>query len=299
MDTSIRFDPARRRGSILHVTVLLLLTLVVGGMLTLAILLPPGFLPVLLLVGALIMSLSLPLLFYRLYSLLQSGYWVARAGLRLRWGLRQVDLPHAAILDVARAEELENPIMLPRLAWPGALLGQVQDKELGLVEFLGSELKDLVLLGTKERVYAISPQNPEEFVITYKRESERGSLRSLRARSISPSFVLFEAWSVRSLRRLLVTGAILSLVMLFLVSLLAPGLDTISLGFAADGSALKPVAGVQLFLLPALNLFFYMGNFMLGLLFYRETKGVNFSYLLWGCSLFTSLLFFGAVLFSL
>src|SRR3990172_460728 len=145
MDTSIRFDPARRRGSILHVTVLLLLTLVVGGMLTLAILLPPGFLPVLLLVGALIMSLSLPLLFYRLYSLLQSGYWVARAGLRLRWGLRQVDLPHAAILDVARAEELENPIILPRLAWPGALLGQVQDEELGLVEFFGSELKDLVL----------------------------------------------------------------------------------------------------------------------------------------------------------
>ena len=72
-----------------------------------------------------------------------------------------------------------------------------------------------------------------------------------------------------------------------------------SLGFAASGEALPAVAGVQLFLLPALNLFFYMGNFILGLLFYREPRGMLISYLLWGTSLATSLFLLGAVIFSL
>jgi hypothetical protein len=284
---------------VLHISALLLIFALLAVLLTVVVSQPAGFLVVVLLILALLFSLLLPLLFYRLYSLVKSGYWVSRDGLRLRWGLRQVDLPHAAIVDVARVGELENFIAPPRWTWPGALVGLVHEAELGDVEFMAADKQDLVLLGTKERVYAISPQNSRDFVAAVKREALRGSLRALRPRSVSASFVLVEAWAKKRTRALLIAGGVLSLGLLLLVGLLAPGLPSVSLGFGADGLPLTPVAGVQLFLLPALNLFFYMGNLMLGLLFYREPNGVNFSYLLWGSSLFASILFLGAILFSL
>lgn len=295
----MRFDPPRRKGVALHLGALALASLVVVVLLILALSQQPGLSVVLLLIGALLFSLPLPLLFYRLYALWQSGYWIGREGLRLRWGLRLVDLPYEKILDVARAEELEGDLVLPRWSWPGGLVGQNQDAELGVVEFMAAEPQALVLIGTEERVFAISPEATQDFVATYKRESERGSLRPMLARSVAPSFVLVEAWGSLTNRRLLIAGAGLGLGLLVLVGILAPGLQAVSLGFAADGQPLAPVAGVQLFLLPALNLFFYMGNFVLGLLFYREAQGAHFSTLLWGSSLVTGLFFLGAILFSL
>jgi hypothetical protein len=83
------------------------------------------------------------------------------------------------------------------------------------------------------------------------------------------------------------------------VGLLAPTRETVSLGFAADSQPLPPVAGVQLFLLPALNLFFFVGSLFIGLLFFQEKRGRDFSNLLWVGSLLTSFFFASAILFSL
>jgi hypothetical protein len=299
MEGPVRFDPPRRRGGLLHLGLLLGSAGMTIALLTLATLQPAGPLVILLLIGALFLSLPLPFLFYRLYALNQSGYWVAREGVRLRWGLRQVDLPHEDILDIAGVDEVEMMLALPRLAWPGCVVGEVKHDELGVVEYLASEKSGQVLLGTEGRVYVISPRDPLEFVQVYKRESERGSLRSLPARSISPSFVLNEVWEQGRARQALVAGAVLAFGLLLLVGFLAPGLGSVSLGFTAEGLPQLPVSGVRLFLLPALNLFFYVGNLFLGLLFFRESKGATYSYLLWGSSLLTSFFFLGAVLFSL
>lgn len=299
MESLTRFDPPRRRGLAIHFGALAVCVTAVISLLFFASAQPTALTSVLLLIGALLFSLPLPLLFYRLYALLQSGYWFGREGVRLRWGLRQIDLPHDAIVDVAHADELENPIHLPRWSWPGSVAGEVKDPELGLLEFLSSEKEGLVLLGTKNRVYVISPNDPQKFLDLYKQESERGSLRPFRSRSISPSFVLVEAWEQPRARQLLVAGAALALGLLLLVGILVPGLPSVSLRFSADGLPLPAVAALQLFLLPALNMFFYVGNLFFGLLFFREPKGLNFSYLLWASSLFTNLLFLGAVLVSI
>lgn len=294
-----RFDPPRRKGFALNISALLLDFALLLALLVFAVNQPPGLLVVFALLGALLLSFPLPILLYRLYSLWQSGYWVGREGMRLRWGLRLVDLPYDSIVDVARADELDQVMTLPRWNWPGSVVGQLTDGELGSIEFLASDSAHLVLIGTKDRVYAISPEQSQEFVQTYKRESERGSLRPLVARSEQPIFVLVEAWAEVQTRRLLVAGGLFALGLLILVGILAPNLETVSLGFAASGQPLLAVAGVQLFLLPALNLFFYMGNFILGLLFYREARGALISHILWASSLVTSLFYLGAVVFSL
>ncbi|MCW5875515.1 MAG: hypothetical protein KIS85_01415 [Anaerolineales bacterium] len=292
------FSPPRRRGVLLYGLGVLLCTAVLAVCLSLAVEQPPGLAVIGLVIGGLLAALPLPILLYRLYGLLQSAYWLGRDGLRLQWGLRQLDLPYSAVVDVARADELAAPLALPAGGWSGVLLGRLEDAELGEVEYLAADPRRLVLLGTAEGVYAISPDDPQAFVAAYKRQSERGSLRPLAPRSVMPSFVLAEAWAQQGIRRLLIAGAALALALLVLVGVLAPGSPGVSLGFTPDGQPLPLVAGVQLFLLPVLNLFFYVGNFMLGLLFYREKQGGVLASLLWGASLVTSLLFLAAVLAS-
>lgn len=297
--SALLFAPPRRRGTGLHVSAALLVLSVAAVLFLLALAQPPGVLGIVLLVAGSLISLILPFLFYKLYCLHKSGYWVSRDGVRLRWGLRAVDLPHDAIVDVARWSELENPPALPRAIWPGSVIGQVQDAELGTLEYMASDKTRLVLLGTAERVYVLSPERDSQFVATLKRESLRGSLRPLRARSAAPSFVLVEAWAAQLPRRLMAAGGLLALALLLLVGFLAPGLPGVNLGFGGDGAPLPMVAGSQLLLLPALNLLFYVGNLLLGMLFFREPQGLSLSVLLWGSSLFTSLLFLGAIVVSI
>lgn len=292
------FAPPRRKGVVINLGGLLLTTTLVVVLLSLSVSQQPGLPVILLLLGALLFSLPIPVLIYRLYCLLQSGYWLGRNGMRLRWGLRWVQLPFDYVVDIARADELENPLNLPRWTWPGSVVGQTNDGELGRIEFLSSEAEQLVLLGTRDGVIAISPENAQTFVAEFKRQSERGSLRPVTPYSISPSFVLVEAWAEAWVAALLVSGAALALGLLVLVAILVPGLGAVSLG-SVDSQSAEQVAGVQLFLLPALNLFFYMGNFILGLLFYREQQGLRFSYLLWGSSVVTGVLFLLGVLANL
>lgn len=299
MNYPVRFEPPRRKGVLLHSLFLVLLASVSLALLFYANSQPPGVGGILLYVAALGFSLPAPFFFYRLYGLLKSGYWIAKGGIRLRWGLRQVDIPHNEIVDVARAEELEKGLSFPDWVWPGAIVGEVQDAELGAVEFLASARENLVLLGTKDRVYAISPEDPLRYISTRKKVAESGGLTSILFQSVSPSFVLFEVWAEPRARRLLILGAIASLGLLLLVGLIAPTLESVSLGYGVDGIPSPPVAGVQLFLLPALNLLFFVGSFFLGLLFFQEKRGPEISTLLWGASFVTSSLFLVAILFIL
>lgn len=292
----IRFQAPRRRGIALHSAVLLVLTTSIGAMLTIASQSQPGLLIVVLLVASVLFSLLLPLFFYRLYALLRSEYSLGRSGLRLRWGLRQVDLPHELILDIALASELQTQPPAPRWKWPGSVIGLVEDEELGNIEYLASEEEGQVLLGTKHRVYVLSPENPAEFLAVYHREAERGSISDLKAASFEPSFVLSQAWADIPVRRLLLAGAGMVVVLLLLVGILSPGLTGISLGFAPTGGPLEEVPGVQLFLLPALNLAFFFASLLLGLLLYRESESSITAKLVWGSSFFTGLLFLGAIL---
>lgn len=299
MDDWIRFDPPKRTGLLLHLALVLGLSAAIGALLTIASQNPAGLVAILLLLLSVLATLALPLLLYRLYALLQSGYWIGRGGLRLRWGLRQAQLNYDMILDSALAEELEVLPPLPRWRWAGSVVGLVEDKELGPVEYLASRSKGLVLLGTADRVFVLSPQAPAEFLARFRREAERGKLVEVKTYSLWPRFVLAEAWAQKSARRLFLTGAIMALGLLILVSAVAPALEGVALGFDPSGIAFERVPSVQLFLLPLLNLAFFLGSFLLGLIAFRESEQRLLSHLLWGSSLLTGFLFLGAIAFIL
>ena len=293
---SIRFQPPKQRGLVLNSGLILVSGLIALALLILAVQTPlgPGFLGYLL--GALAVAVPIPLLANRVYALSRSYYVVERDGIRLKWGFREVDIPITEIDYVELVEDLLFPLEFPTMQWPGSVIGTNRQEKLGLVEFLAAEKDTLVMIGTKDQVFVISPDRPKAFVRHYRTVTELGSLSPLKAYSNAPSFFLMDIWRILRLRVLLVMTTILSVALFALVAWAVPTLSEVSLGFNAAGEPLPPVTPGQLFLLPALNIVLVAAAYILSLLFFRQQADHPVVSVLWFSSAFTSGLLLAAVL---
>lgn len=293
------FSPPRGRGLLVNLGLIAALAMFGLALLVLAsqTSLGPGFLGYLL--GALVVTSPIPVLANYAYSLIRSHYEIQRDGIRLKWGYREVDLPITGISYVELAEDLTFPLAFPPRQWPGAIRGTHQQEQLGTVEFLASQKNDLVMIGTPERVFVISPGEPKLFVRTYRKMIELGSLSPIPAYSAAPSFFLIDIWRNPNLRFLLVLTVILSMALFGLVAWAVPTLTEISLGFNTIGDPLPPVSPGQLFLLPALNIIFVIASYVVSLLYFRQKRGQQMVSILWSNNVLTALIFLAAVLFIL
>jgi hypothetical protein len=240
-----------------------------------------------------------PVLAYRFYALQQATYTLEREGIRLRWGLRMEEIPIANVLWVNRASQLSAPLPLPRLHWPGGLLGRRHLAGAGEIEFMASSPKDLVVIATTVKYFAVSPENPETFLLAFQRCIEMGSLFPLQARSVYPTVLLIRVWQSKPARALLLGGGLLSLALLVWVSLAIPGQAQLVFGFRPEGVSGDIVPAVQLLLLPILNTFFFLTDFFLGLFYFRKEESQSIGYLFWAAGALTPLLFLLAVWFIL
>jgi hypothetical protein len=256
----------------------------------------PDFVRYLLL--AMLALVPFPLLVYRFRALQRGYYGLERDGIRLRWGFRVVDIPIDRVLWVHPREDLLTSLPLPWLRWPGAILG-VALRPLpgaGRVEVMASTLRGLVLIGTAERVFAVSPANPGHFLNTYHRLIELGSLSPIPAVSERPLFLLGQLWQRRPVRALFLAALLLNLGLFLWVILVIPTLPGVALG--APGSTqnedLLPAAALLLF--PFLNVTFLAANWVVGLFFYRTEERRYLAYMLWGSSVITATLFLTTLL---
>lgn len=299
-----------------HATAILVLLTVGGWGLWQAVDTTIGPVFLLYLLPTLLAVVMVPLLGYRAYALQGAFYTLEREGIHLHWGLRSEDIPMVAVLWVRPADDFRQSLTgksmpLPRLRWPGAVLGTRRLSDGNNVEFLAANSNQLVMIATKERIFAISPSDIAAFVHTYQRCLELGSLTPISARSVYPTFLLARVWEARLARYLLLGGLGLSLILFAWVSLIASSRPQIALGFTPIGGLREPVAGVRLFLLPIISTFFFMVDVILGLFFYRQNdkysesppnksetnlvSGQVIAYLLWGTGTLTPALFLIAV----
>jgi hypothetical protein len=301
------FSPPRRAGSLFNLLFMLLFLGVGSWSISSATRTQVGplFL-VYLLLGLAAFGLA-PVFAYRLRALLNAQYELGRDGIRLNWGLRAEEIPMNKVLWANLASEMEPAVPLPVTRWPGSILG-ARKTESGLpVEFFAASTTNLVLVATQERVFAISPEDPQRFLETFEDLAQMGCLSPLPARSIFPSFLLARFWNDRPARTIILAGAGLSLALLIWVTLIIPRHDQISLDLTADGLPLDFVPSIQILLLPAINLVFFGIDFLLGLFFFRRANPAGqeggsrqakiLAYLLWFTGLITALLFLGAVFF--
>ncbi len=244
-----------------------------------------------------------PLLAYRAAALRNAAYILERDGIRLRWGLRQEDIPIDRVLWVRSLEETRLTLPPPRLRWPGAALGVRRLPDGGSLEYMAAGLDGLALIATLDGLYAVSPRDLPGFLHTYQRLAEMGSLSPLTARSVHPSFLLARVWRSRLARALLIGGAALNLALLVAVSLAAAGQESIRLGFI-DGELVPPV---RLLLLPVISGFFFTVDLFLGLFFFRrgdmeipgEAPGGVLAHILWGSAVLCVALLLAGVYFIL
>mgnify|MGYP005840082799 CR=1 FL=1 len=261
------FEPNRSFGVVFHIFAILLLIGISGWGIWRAVhsSIGPAFL-LYLLPASLSIGL-IPLLTYRLYSLLGAYYQIERDGMRLRWGLRIEDIPMNNVLWIGSDAELGRKLPLPFLRFPGAVLGVRRTAQNEAVEFLASRSRRLVIIVTQDKIYAISPTPPDIFLENLRSYMELGSLSPVAARSIRPSFLITQIWTLPSARFLILSGLALNLALLVWVSLAIPARPTIVLGIASTGDRLP---SVRLLLIPIISGFFFLVDLFLGLFFYRR-----------------------------
>jgi hypothetical protein len=294
--------PARRLGLVFQVTLIVLLVLsgLWGLWQAAEAEVGPAFLMVL--APAFFAAASVPLLGYRLYSLYVGSYGLERNGIYLHWGLRTEVIPMDKVLWVSRESQLDGRLPRPWLRWPGALVGVRRLADGTTLEYMASDVRRLIIIATPQRWFAISPASPVEFLNTYQRISELGSLSPLPPHSTYPTFIVSRLWADPLARNLLLSGLLINLVMLIWVSLAVPLQNTVFLRFTPTKGPGEPVPPVRLLLLPVLSGLFFAVDLIVGLFFYRRTVDhpdyrhaeQSLSYLLWGSGALAAALFLGA-----
>ncbi len=295
MNTGI-FPPSKRGGLVFHgVLLVILLVVTVWALLNLSAA-TAGLPFVIYLLVAIVAFAPVPVLAYRAYALFRAQYILDRDSLELRWGLRSEVIPLSDIEWVRSVHDLTRPLGGPPLATPGAILGFHRHRDLGVVEFLASVRQQLLLVATAKRIYAISPADPSDFVETFARAVELGSLKTTKSKSRYPSFIITEAWQSGLVRYEWLASLFLNLGLAAWVSLLIPATTSIALGIRPDQTP-EMVPSVQLVLIPLLSVFLNLLGWAAGLFFFRWAKWRSLSILLWGSGALATLVFLIAVVF--
>src|SRR5512141_1530784 len=291
------FPPAKRFGLLFHTIIIASLTIVsVYGFGNLS-RSPVGPSFVMYLLMALLAFVPIPFLGYRAYALLRADYYIDRDSLAMLWGLRVEDIPLTDIEWVRPASDLARPLLLPRFRLPGGVLGTRRHPDLGLVEFIASSSRNLILIATSKRIFAISPQNTAGLVHTFARATEMGSLMPAEPKSVYPSFLVTQAWESALARFLWMSGILLNLGLIVWVGILIPSLPRIALGFNPFGTPNQPVSSSQLILLPLISSLMFTAGIAAGLYFYRWERQRPLAFVVWMSSTVCAFLFLMAVLF--
>lgn len=291
------FPPPRQPGQRLHTTLIATLAVLAGIMAFLIYRRPISPLLTLYLVLGGAALILLPFLAYRLYALSRANYNLDRERLALKWGLRVESIPISQIEWVRPMASLTEPLALPLLALPGSVVGTRRHPDLGEMEYLASDPKSLLLVATNKKVFAISPVASAEFLESIQRAIEMGSLTTAASQSVYPSFVISQAWDSLLARFLWLAGLLLNVGLIAWVSLTAPSLGKVSLGFLPSGQPRPPSPGLWLMLVPVVSLIFFLIGWVTGLVIYRRPGQRSMAFIVWASGMIASFLFLLAVLF--
>ena len=76
--------------------------------------------------------------------------------------------------------------------------GTRRHPDLGMVEFIASDSRNIILIATSKRIFAISPMDAGLLVRTFARATEMGSLTPAEPKSVYPSFIITRPGKVPS-----------------------------------------------------------------------------------------------------
>lgn len=236
----------------------------------------------LLLIALLLIAVPLVFLLYRLYSLIFSAYRLERDGLHIQWGLRNEVIPLNAIEWIRSPMEMTEDVPWSVLPMPGAYLGTVQAAEHLTFEFLASDMKTMLFLGTSRYIYAISPKNPAAFLNGFERILQMGALTNVEWTSSRPASWLLEAWQNKPGRTCTIISAILLIILYIFVGSRFQVEKTISLSFSPAGEPLESISSVNMLIVPLGASIIWVIGTVMGLLLFQREENRRSAELVWG-----------------
>jgi hypothetical protein len=290
MNGNSEFRPVWRKGLTLHIILGLFLAAIGGILLWFAFQQHIGGLLILCLFGTLLFLAALTFVVYRGFAVYHASYTIEREGLRIRWGLRKEDIPLTEIEWVHPLSDLLDPLKMPPLGMPGAFLGESQHSDLGKVEFIASDIEAMVIVETVNQVFVLSPEKPAEFIQTFQRTLEMGSISPIEAFSAQPAEFIQSVLAQRYARAALVTSILLTLVLAVVTSLLIPYHSSVSMGITPQGGLMETVPANRLLILPILGSFSLVVDVLLGFYLFRKPEYSRTAYVLWTAGVATPLL---------
>ena len=199
MENAYVFYPPKRSGIIFHLAAIAILTLAGAWGLWQAVHSDIGLTFLLYLLPFLVALPSVPFFIYRLNNLENASYTLERDSLRLRWGLRVETIPMVDVQWVRPATDLRGSLRLPPIRWPGAVLGTRRlPGGVTPIEFMAARARGLLVIATSERLYAISPSQPNDLLRAYQHFTEMGSLRPPAPQSVHPTILVIRLWDTRT-----------------------------------------------------------------------------------------------------
>lgn len=287
IDFPAQFNPVRRTGLIFHTVLFIGFLLSGGGSLLLALQSQQGSEIIQWIIVTVVLLAPTPFVAIRGLSLNQGKYNLDRDGLRIRWGLRGEDIPLPEVEWIRPADELGYKLRLPVFRWPGSLYGKRNTEGLGLVEFIASDTRGLLLIATPEKVYAISPEHSQRFLNAFLYAMELGSLARIRPATTLPTAFLSSILGDRTARWLILLGFVISLILFGLTILAIYNNAVLPLGYDPQGFPSPPGPSEQILLLPILASIVYAVDLLAGMFFFRRRDRLV-SYSLWGAGILTS-----------
>ena len=297
MEHTYTFSPPRRLGTLFHyLSIGLLAGAGLWGIWQISSV-EIGPLLLVYLLAILLALLGIPLFFYRYYALRNANYTLTREGILLEWGWRKETIPMNKVHWVHPEHDLETELRPPRLRWPGSVIGTRRFTRGPVVDFMASRTRDIVVIAAADHYYAVSPKDVNKFLSAFHTLTELGPLHNLPQQSIHSTFLLTQIWKRKSAFYTILAGFLLNLTLLFWALFVIPNQAQVSLGFTPQGQPNEPLDSVRLILLPILNTFSFLANFVLGLFLFRSDENKLLAYLFWGSSILVALIFHISVYF--
>lgn len=290
------FNPIRQRGIALHFGTLLLNMAAVGFLVILALSQTIRGFFILYLIASILVFIPAPVVAYRLFALLRARYSVFREGISLQWGLRTEEIPINEIEWVRMASDMTFNLPFPSFSVEGAVQGVRIQRDLGPIEFIASTTHPIVLIATREKIYAISPINPQQFIDAFNRNAELGSIEPIEAKTSHANFLVGSLLKDNLARLLILAGVALSVGLLVAVSFIIPTRESIPLGFNPIGQAAESSPSDRLLLLPLLSLLMLVADIGLGSYLYRKAGYRIAAYFAFASALIMPISFFGLIL---
>lgn len=235
----------------------------------------------LLLIALILIAVPLIFLLYRLYSLIFSYYRLERDGLHIKWGLRTEVIPLNAIEWIRSPQEMTEDVPWSVLPMPGAYLGTVSVHERLTFEFLASDMKTMLFVGTPKYIYAISPQNPAAFLNGFERILQMGALSNVAWTTTRPGSWILEAWQNKPGRYASIASLILLISLYIFVGIRFRVGETISLRFSPEGKPLEEISSTNMLIVPLAATIIWITGTVLGLLIFQKKENHRISELIW------------------